>query len=176
MKPERLVRTAVLMLLTAAPAAAQQRGASPDVQYLRSTETAALNLPFSDAVRVGSMLYLSGQIGTLPGRLELAPGGIQAETRQTLENIRGILERNGSSMDHVIRCLVMIADMSEWPRMNEVYVTFFPRNLPARSALGSNGLAFGARVEIECTATMPYKADSCNGTHGCSGALAEGSR
>lgn len=145
---------ALLVTLAATPAAAQQRAGAPDVQYIRSAETGGLNLPFSDAVRVGSMLYLSGQIGTLPGTLDLAIGGIQAETRQTMENIRAVLEQNGSSLDHVIRCLVMMADMSEWPRMNEVYVTFFPRNLPARSALGSSGLALGARVEIECTAIV----------------------
>lgn len=133
---------------------AQEPAGAAEVEYLRSAQTAAANLPFSDAVRVGDILYLSGQIGTRPGVLELAPGGIQAETRQTLENIRAVLERHGSSLDHVIKCLVMMADMSEWPRMNEVYVTFFSRNLPARSAMGANGLALGARVEIECMATL----------------------
>jgi enamine deaminase RidA (YjgF/YER057c/UK114 family) len=82
------------------------------------------------------------------------PGGIQAETRQTMENIRDVLDKSGSSMDRVFKCTVMMADMSEWDAMNEVYVTFFPGNKPARSALGANGLALNAKVEIECLATV----------------------
>ena len=108
-------------------------------------------LPFSAAVRVGDMLYLSGQLGT-DSTGALVPGGIEPETRQTMENIRGVLEANGSSMDRVVKCLVMLADMAEWGAMNRVYVTFFPDHLPARSALGASGLALGARVEIECLA------------------------
>lgn len=115
-------------------------------------------LPFSEAVRVGNMLYLSGQVGTksLSGDsgMELVAGGIEAETRQVMENIRAVLERHGSSFDRVVKCTVMMADMSEWGAMNSVYVTYFPKHLPARSALGANGLALGARVEIECMATV----------------------
>jgi reactive intermediate/imine deaminase len=136
-----------------APAAAQQPPA-PVVEYHRPTDPAMASLPFSEAVRVGDMLYLAGQIGTVPGSMQLAAGGIEAETRQTLENIRAILERHGSSMDRVVKCLVMLSDMSEWPTMNGVYINFFPRNLPARSALGASGLALGARVEIECMAVV----------------------
>jgi reactive intermediate/imine deaminase len=110
-------------------------------------------LPFSEAVRVGSMLYLSGQIGT-DSTLRLVPGGVVPETRQTLENIRAVLERHGSSLDRVVKCTVMLADISEWSTVNSVYVTFFPGRKPARSALGANGLALGARVEIECWATV----------------------
>lgn len=111
-------------------------------------------LPFSDAVRVGNMLYLSGKIGNIPGTLELAEGGIQGETRQTMENIKAVLERYGSSMDRVVKCTVFLADIAEWGAMNEVYVTYFPTNKPARSALGSSGLALDSRVEIECIATV----------------------
>ena len=109
-------------------------------------------LPFSSAVRVGDLLFLSGQIGNVPGSRGLAPGGIQPETRQTLENIKAVLEHAGSSMDRVVKCTVFLADMAEWPAMNEVYRTFFPKDPPARSAMGVNGLALGARVEIECIA------------------------
>lgn len=126
----------------------------PEVTYLATPEQEALELPFSEAVRVGSMLYLSGQVGNLPGTLELVEGGIQAETRQTMENTRAVLERYGSSLDRVVKCTVMIDDMDEWPAMNEVYVEFFPENKPARSALGADGLALGAAVEIECWATV----------------------
>ena len=110
--------------------------------------------PFSEAVRVGGTLYLSGAIGLDPATGQLAPGGIQAETRQTLENIRATLERYGSSMDRVFKCTAMLADMSEWPAMNEVWAETFARPYPARSAFGATGLALGARVEIECFATV----------------------
>jgi 2-iminobutanoate/2-iminopropanoate deaminase len=109
--------------------------------------------PFSPAVRVGNLLFLSGQIGvTSTGAL--IPGGIEAETRQTLENIRDLLQRTGSSMERIVKCTVMLADMREWEAMNAVYTSFFPRSKPARSAFGATGLALGARVEIECVATV----------------------
>ncbi|MBA3317573.1 MAG: RidA family protein [Gemmatimonadales bacterium] len=112
-----------------------------------------MRLPFSAAVRIDGMLYLSGQIGA-DSTGKLVPGGIAAETRQTMDNIRAVVQRNGSSMDRVVRCLVMLADMSEWGAMNQVYVTYFPHHLPARSAMGASGLALGARVEIECLAAL----------------------
>jgi 2-iminobutanoate/2-iminopropanoate deaminase len=100
------------------------------------------------------MLYLSGQLGT-NGSSGTATRGIKAETTQALENIRRLLERNGSSLDQVVKCTVMLADISEREAMNEVYVTYFAKDrLPARSAFGVSGLANGARVEIECLATL----------------------
>ena len=110
--------------------------------------------PFSPAVRVGNMIYLSGQMGTdASARGPLVEGGIEAETKQTMENIKEVLEKSGSSMARVVKCTVMMADMTEWDRMNAVYSTYFPGNKPARSAFGVSGLALGARVEIECWAT-----------------------
>jgi len=126
---------------------------APAVEYLKAPGTEALDLPFSAAVRVGSTLYLSGALGYDPGLGGLVEGGIQAETQKTLENISARLETFGSSMDKVVKCTVFLADISEWAAMNEVYVTFFP-NKPARSALGTSGLAMGARVEIECIAVI----------------------
>lgn len=124
----------------------------PLVQYLTSERPRPV--PFSDAVRVGHLLYLSGQLGTDSSGAPV-PGGIKAETKQTMENIRRVLERNGSSFDQVVKCTVMLADMSERGAMSEIYVTYFAKDrLPARSALGVNGLALGARVEIECLATI----------------------
>lgn len=122
----------------------------PDFEFL--TPYGAPTLPFSPAVRVGNLLILSGQLGTTGPDNRLVPGGIGPETRQALENIRDVLERSGSSMDRVVKCTAMLADMSEWAAMNEVYVEFFPVNRPARSAMGANGLALGGRVEIECWA------------------------
>ena len=138
----------VALAALCSPASAQV-----DVEYLQSETTRSMGLPFSDAVRVGDMLYLSGKIGTPPGEMVLVSGGIQQETRQTMENIKKVLEANGSSMDRVVKCLVMMADIEEWPAMNEVYVTFFDDHFPARSAFAGTGLALGARVEIECWAT-----------------------
>jgi reactive intermediate/imine deaminase len=109
--------------------------------------------PFSPAVRVGNLIFLSGQIGTTADAAGgLVAGGIEAETRQTMENIKDVLTRVGSSMDRVVKCTVMLADMAEWPRMNIVYATYFPNHKPARSAFGATALALGARVEIECIA------------------------
>jgi reactive intermediate/imine deaminase len=112
--------------------------------------------PFSSAVRAGNLLFLSGQIGTqmVNGAPTLVAGGIEAETRQTLENIKAILTRGGSSMERVVKCSVMLADMAEWPRMNAIYATYFPGPKPSRAAWGATALALGARVEIDCTALV----------------------
>lgn len=112
--------------------------------------TAIAGLPFSEAVEVGGLLFLAGQIGSADGKL--VAGGVAAETRQTLENIRTVLERHGSGLDRVVKMLVMMADMNEWGAMNAEYIKFFGANLPARSAFGASGLAMNARVEIECIA------------------------
>ena len=122
-----------------------------EVEYLQAPGTEDLGLRFSSAVRVDNTLYLSGAIGVIPGTLDLAEGGIQGETRQTMENIKETLETFGSSLDKVVKCTVFLADMAEWGAMNEVYRTYFD-NPPARSALGASGLALEARVEIECIA------------------------
>ncbi|MEX2178280.1 MAG: Rid family detoxifying hydrolase [Gemmatimonadaceae bacterium] len=109
--------------------------------------------PFSEAVRVDGLLFLSGMLGTdSTGRL--APGGVGPETQQTLENIKAALERNGLGMDRVVKCTVFLADIAEWAAMNRVYATYFPTNRPARSAVGGAGLVRGARVEIECIAAI----------------------
>lgn len=109
--------------------------------------------PFSEVVRVGNMLYLSGQVG-IDESLELVSGGIAQETRQAMDNIKALLERSGSSLDHLVKVTVMLADIGDWAEMNEVYVEYFRKRLPARSAFGVNGLALGARVEIECIAEI----------------------
>ena len=108
---------------------------------------------FTEIVKVGNMLYLSGKIGSVPGQ-GLVEGGIQAETRQTLENIKATLEKNGSSMSHVVKVTVFLADIAEFGQMNEVYTSFFQENPPARSTVAVSGLAAGARIEIECIAVV----------------------
>ena len=124
------------------------------VEYLQSEKFAKQNMPFSEAVRVDNMLYLSGQVGNIPGEMNVVPGGIGHETRQTMENIKEVLERYGSSMDQVVKCLCMLEDINEWAEMSAEYVKFFPNHKPARSAFAGSGLAIGAKVEIECWATI----------------------
>jgi 2-iminobutanoate/2-iminopropanoate deaminase len=114
---------------------------APD--FLTSPQEAALSLPFSEAVRAGDFLILSGQIGNVPGKLELVPGGIGPEATQALDHIKAILERHGASMDDVVKCTVFLADIREWPAFNAVYRNYFPHHFPARSALATSGLAIG---------------------------------
>ncbi len=141
------------LLLTSGVSAQQATKQETKVEYLKTPRPMAL--PFSDAVRVGNILYLSGEIGVDYATMKVVPGGIQAETKQAMENIKTTLEKYGSSLDNVFKCTVMITDMKEWPLMNEVYVTYFKKDrLPARSAIGANGLALGAKIEIECLATV----------------------
>lgn len=116
------------------------------------TPDALEGLPFSSAVRVGDVLYLSGQIGNVPGTRDLAAGGVGPETRQTLENIRSVLEHTGSSLDRVFKCTVFLADIADYQAMNTVYAEVFGDHLPARSTVAGSGLALGASVEIECMA------------------------
>ena len=119
------------------------------VQYLEPPKPGGS--PLSGAVRVGNMLYLSGQIGIDPKTGKLAEGGIEAETKQTLENIKALLERNGSGLDKIVKVTVFLTDMKEWSRMNAVYRTYFTNHFPARSAVGVN---IDFRLEIECIAVI----------------------
>ncbi|MYM28094.1 RidA family protein [Duganella sp. CY15W] len=112
--------------------------------------------PFSLAVRAGDVVYLSGQLGT--DDKGLVPGGFEAQSRKAMENVAAILKGMGLGMDNVIKCTIMIADMQKWADFNKVYVSYFkPDRLPARSALGANGLALGGEVEVECMAYAPLK-------------------
>jgi 2-iminobutanoate/2-iminopropanoate deaminase len=135
-----------LSLAVAIPAAAQER-------LVIQPPGTAVGLPFSPAVRVGNMLYLSGQIGNRPGTRELADTGIAGQTRQALENVKALLSAAGSSLERVVKCTVFLVDIKDYPKMNEVYATYFPKDPPARSTVAGSGLALGARVEIECLAT-----------------------
>ncbi|HVV65434.1 MAG TPA: RidA family protein [Rhizomicrobium sp.] len=123
------------------------------IEFFNSPEGKAAKLPFSQSVRVGDVVYLSGALGHAPGKLELVRGGIEAETRQMFENIRAALKPHGLGFDSIFKCLVMLGDMKEWGAFNKVYLQYFdPQKLPARSAFGSSGLALGAAVEMECWA------------------------
>jgi reactive intermediate/imine deaminase len=140
------------MLAAAVPASAQ----SPTgVEFLNSGKVIAPGLPLSEGVRVGDTLYLSGVVGVVPGQLKVVPGGLAPETRQALSNVRTMLEAQGLSLKNVVKCTVMLADIGEWGAFNEIYKEFFSAPYPARAAFGANGLALGARVEVECIAAYP---------------------
>jgi 2-iminobutanoate/2-iminopropanoate deaminase len=146
------MRHIALAALVAAAVTGCARPAPPAPEFINLVDPSPY--PFSSAVRAGDFLFLSGQIGTKveDGKSVLVPGGIEAETKQTFENIKATLAKANSSLDRVVKCTVMMADMAEWPKMNEIYATYFPGKKPARSAFGATALALGARVEIECLA------------------------
>jgi reactive intermediate/imine deaminase len=137
----------LLFAWLAAPLAAQDH-------RVINAPSAAAGLPFSSAVRVGNMLYLSGQIGNTPGTRQLADTGIAGQTRQVFENVKAVLAAAGSSLERVVKCTVFLTDIKDYAAMNAVYATYFPKDPPARSTVAGTGLALGARIEIECLATV----------------------
>jgi reactive intermediate/imine deaminase len=139
---------AAMLAVMTSPADAQPRSA---VEHFGKPALNGQRLPFSDAVRVGDILYLSGQIGIGPdGKL---PDGIEGQTKQAMDNIGAVLKRAGLAYADVFHCTAFLADMKDWPAFNKVYVPYFPEGkMPARSAFGANGLALGALLEIECQA------------------------
>jgi 2-iminobutanoate/2-iminopropanoate deaminase len=141
-------------LLVSAVAVGAER-AKPE--FLTSSDPARRDLPFSEAVRVGDLMFLSGMIGFDSTTGQVVPGGIKAEARQAMTLIKDVLTRNGASLADVVKCTVFLADIAEWPTFNEVYGEFFKKPFPARSALAASGLARNARVEVECIAYAPKK-------------------
>lgn len=143
----------LLSVLAATTAAAQQRPdtARAEKQVIQMPGSLP-GLPFSSAVRVGDVIYLSGQIGVLPGTRQLVDTGVAKQTQQTLENIKAVLAHAGSSMDRVFKCTVFLTNIRDFDNMNSAYVAYFPKDPPARSTVAGSGLALGAKVEIECLA------------------------
>ena len=146
MKIIAAIATGALMMANPADAAPR-----PAIQHYGNPTLNGQPLPFSEAVRVGDVLYLSGQLGRGPdGKL---PEGIEAQTRQTLDNIGATLKLAGLTHADIFHCTAMLSDMKLWPDFNKAYVTYFPEGKrPARSAFGTSGLALGALVELECQA------------------------
>jgi enamine deaminase RidA (YjgF/YER057c/UK114 family) len=143
-----LIALAAGAMMVGTPAAAQDR---PTVQHYGSPTMNGQRLPFSRAVRVGDILYLSGAIGRGPDGKP--PQGIEAQTKATMDDIGETLKLAGLGYDRLFHCTAFLADMKDWPAFNKVYVGYFPDGpLPARSAVGVNGLALGALLEIECQA------------------------
>jgi reactive intermediate/imine deaminase len=119
-------------------------------------EGAPATLPFSPVVVVGNVVHLSGMLGIDPATRALVPGGVEAETQQTLRNIEAALRGLNLGLEAVFKCTVMLADINEFGAFNRAYIPFFQAGRrPARSTFGVSGLVLGARVEIECMAHVP---------------------
>jgi 2-iminobutanoate/2-iminopropanoate deaminase len=108
--------------------------------------------PYSQAVRTENMVYTAGQIGLDPATMEIVSGGIEAETRQVLTNLKQVLEAANSGLNYIVKTTVFLRDMTEFPKMNAVYTEFFPENPPARSTVAAAALPKGVAVEIEAIA------------------------
>lgn len=108
--------------------------------------------PYSQGILSGGLLFTSGQIALDPGSGTLVSGDIRAETKQVLENLRGVIEAGGACLKDVVKTTVFLTDLSEFALMNEIYATFFSGEPPARSTVGVASLPRGARVEIEAIA------------------------
>jgi len=150
----RILRKPLDLLFTLLLITAFQTAMADDVEFIVSDESAELNLPFSDAVLFQDILVMSGQLGVNPATFTLVEGGIENETHQIFSNMTSILAIKQATLEDIVKCTVMIADIAEWPTFNVIYSSYFPGPKPARSALGANGLALGARVELECWASI----------------------
>ena len=149
----KAIAAGVLAIMASDASALAQR---PAVEHIGKPMLGDQRLPFSSAVRVGDLLFLSGQLGNTPdGKL---PAGMEAQARQAMENIGAVLKGQGLGFGDLVKCTVMLDDMTDWPAFNKVYVTYFPDGkYPARSAFGADGLALGALLEVECIAYAGHK-------------------
>ena len=111
--------------------------------------------PYSIAIKTGNLVYTAGQIGLDPVKGELVPGGIEAETRQVLTNLKHVLEAAGTNLDSAVKTTVFLKDMADFAKMNDIYAEFFTQDPPARSTVAVAGLPKGASVEIEVVALCP---------------------
>ena len=121
-------------------------------KVISTTKAPAAIGPYSQAIRVGNLVYTSGQIPIDPATGESAEGGIKEQTRQSLLNLKAILEEAGLTMNDVVKTTVFMADMNDFAAMNAVYAEFFAEPYPARSAVAVKTLPKGALVEIEAVA------------------------
>lgn len=135
------------------PPAAQ---AAPRKEVIQPAGVARLPV-FSSAIRSGDFIFLSGQLGAVPNETppRVVEGGLEAETRQTFENIEAVLAAAGAGLEDILKCTVFLADIDDYAAFNEIYLEYFPNDPPARAALAASGLALGALVEIDCIAAVP---------------------
>ena len=121
-------------------------------QIIATDKAPAAVGPYSQAVRVGDLIYSAGQLGLMPETRQLAGPDIESQTRQALENVKAVVEAAGSCLKHVVKTTVFLQDIQEWPKMNAIYAEYFPEEAPARSAVQVAALPMGARMEIEVVA------------------------
>ena len=123
-------------------------------EIIRSDKAPKAIGPYNVATRFGGLVFTAGQAGLVPETMELAPGGIVAETRQTLINLKNVLEAAGTSMENALKTTVYLRDMADFAAMNAVYAEFFGQNPPARTTIQAAGLPKGAAVEIDIVACL----------------------
>jgi 2-iminobutanoate/2-iminopropanoate deaminase len=121
------------------------------VKHHKSHEENRQNVPFSDAVQIDNVYFLTGQIGKDHSLGKIVDGGIEAETKQTILNIEAVLKHHNLSLKDVVKCTVILADINDFSKMNGIYRSFFKENLPARTTFAAN-LVAGAKIEIEVVA------------------------
>lgn len=141
-----------IVILALAFAVAACGGAEEKAREVYRDPALSPDLPFSSAVVVGDVIYLSGEIGRAPGAMTVVEGGAGPQTRQIFENYQATLENLGAGLEDIVKCTVFLEDMANYAAMNEAYAAAFPGDKPARSTMGVDGLALGAAVEIECLA------------------------
>jgi len=149
---KKILLTSILLSLISFSASISAADTNKDSIEFLNSEQHNQALPFSEAVRVGNMLYLSGQIGVDPKTNKLVSGGMEAEAKQTMDNIKNTLQKFGYSMSDVVKCTVMIDEISKWGDFNKIYVSYFSKPYPARSAFGADGLGLNSALEVECIA------------------------
>jgi 2-iminobutanoate/2-iminopropanoate deaminase len=153
----RLARWLYLLPMALTPAFLTATCAASEPEFhAKENAPPGMSLPFSEAVRAGDMLYLSGEIGT-DASGKLVAGGMKAEAKQVMDNIGANLARHGSSFERVVQCTVALADIADWPAFNEIYRGYFKQHFPARMAFAASALALGARVEVQCNAALGGK-------------------
>lgn len=145
-----LLKVATVILLSCVTQTVTAQSAEQAVQFINYSK--ANVLAFSEAVQVNNILYLSGQIGFDSQTKQLVTGGVAAETKATLNNIKRTLNQTGYQLSDVVKCTVMLADINDFGKFNQIYQQFFSSPYPARSTFAVSGLALNAQIEIECIA------------------------
>ena len=135
--------------------AAMAQKAEIGKQEIRTDKAPKAVGPYSQGIVAGGFVFCAGQIPIDPATGKIVEGGIEDQTRRVLKNLAAVLEAAGSSLDHVVKCTVILTDMNDFAAMNKVYAEFFKAPAPARATFGSSGLALNAKVEIECIAVKP---------------------